>query len=140
MMDSAFKKCDMKAIVKLNSRIVKQLLKCSRTECSYEQALEDAFYIEDLKKNQDNTTWIIESPLRKPRQGTFARQLDSFDWVWEIKIKPLLCFITGIVATFLSFCIMAGELAILFDAKFNLFKGLVRTDLGFVSANVSSLS
>lgn len=121
MMDSAFKKCDMNAVIKLNSKLKKGLLECSRAECAYEQALEDAFYIEDLKNNQQNPEWKIKSALRNPREGQFGPTLDTLDWIYQIKLKPILCALLGLAATILSFMIIIGELAILFDAKTNLF-------------------
>jgi hypothetical protein len=140
MLDPSFKKQDLQALVKLNARIVKCLLQIQRAESAYEQALENVFYSEDLLANQTSAEWKVISPLRRQRDGQQGHYLDIWDWVWETKLRPKCFLLCGIIASLLSTAILVGELAILFKAESNIFRALVRTDLGFFSANVSLCS
>ena len=51
MMASEYVRADYKALVTLNANLSNQLLDTKRREVTYEQVLEQAFFIEDLHKN-----------------------------------------------------------------------------------------
>ena len=72
MIPSAYSSGDMDALVRLNAALKNQLMETKRREVTYEQVLEQAFFIEDVLRNRGNENRKLESNLIIQRDGRFG--------------------------------------------------------------------
>ena len=56
---SRFSRGDYEALVQLNAELKQQLMETKRREVTYEQVLENAFFLEDVLKNRGNDQHLI---------------------------------------------------------------------------------
>lgn len=63
MVPSRYSKVDYDSLVLLNAALKFQLMETKRREVTYEQVLEQAFFIEDVYKNKDNEEKLLQSTL-----------------------------------------------------------------------------
>jgi hypothetical protein len=48
-----YKKADLESLIQLNAALKNQVLETKRREVTYEQVLEQAFFLEDILKNSE---------------------------------------------------------------------------------------
>ena len=96
-------------------------METKRREVTYEQVLEQAFFIEDVFKNKENETKLLESPLIIRRPGRCGAFTDSLEFHWHTNLRPKFYKLMGILAIFLSCQLVLGELIILFKFNFTMF-------------------
>ncbi|CDW74239.1 UNKNOWN [Stylonychia lemnae] len=131
---------DYESLVQLNKDCKWAALDLVRKEVQYEQELENAFYYEDLYRNQQTSAdYRIYSRLFKLRQGKFGRCRDKTYFIWNIIIMPKLYNIIGLIAIALSLQILAGEMIILLELKYSLLSLIPQTTIGQIISNVYSL-
>ncbi len=121
MIPKKYSKGDYDSLVTLNAALKQQLMETKRREVTYEQVLEQAFFIEDVLKNQDNPNGLLESNLIVRRTGRCGALHDSFEYQWHTKLRPKAFKLIGLVAIILSCQLVLGELIILFKFNFTLF-------------------
>jgi len=90
-------------------------LDTKRKEVTYEQALEHAFFIEDLHKNLNSKDGKIHSNLMQLREGTIGNLKDKFYFIWHVILRPKKFFVLAALAIILSVELVLGELIILFQ-------------------------
>ena len=105
---------DHEALVALNAQVKQQLMETKRREVTYEQTLENAFFIEDVLKNCGNDQRVLKSSLMTPREGLLGSVLDRVEFFWHTLLKPRVFSILAVVAIGFSLFLVAGELILLF--------------------------
>jgi hypothetical protein len=96
-------------------------METKRREVTYEQVLEQAFFIEDVYRNKENDKKILESSLIVKRSGKCGALTDTMEFHWHTNLRPKFYKLMGILAILLSFQLVLGELIILFKFNFTLF-------------------
>lgn len=117
---SRFRAGDHEALVALNAEVKQQLMETKRREVTYEQILENAFFIEDVLKNCGSEQQVLRSSLMNPREGFLGSLLDRFDFVWHTLLKPKVFSLLSVVAIGFSLFLVAGELILLFHLNLSL--------------------
>ena len=115
-------------------------METKRREVTYEQVLEEAFFIEDVLKNVDSPERRINSSLMEARSGLFGAFLDSSTYLWYTKIRPKAFYLLALASIILSVTLVLGEMIILFQLNFSLFDLIPQSTIwGKLFANLFSL-
>jgi LMBR1-like membrane protein len=117
----------MESLINLNAAIKNQIMETKRREVTYEQVLEQAFFIEDVLRNRGNENHKLESNLIIQREGRVGRFIDTFEFYWHTVLRPKFFWIVCVVAIILSLQLVVGELIILFKFNFSLFDLIPQT-------------
>jgi hypothetical protein len=102
MVPSSYQKGDYDSLVSLNKALKHQLMETKRREVTYEQVLEQAFFIEDVHRSQDNSSGMLESNLIVRRGGRCGHIHDSLEFLWHTRIRPKFYRLMGLLAILLS--------------------------------------
>ena len=95
-------------MVDLNRKVKKCIAETKRGDAKWERLLDKAFLTEDIMENENSIDWKIRSTFWKERNGSVGQVLDSLNWIWHVKIKNILLFLSGILCTTLSVLIVSG--------------------------------
>lgn len=78
------------------------MMETKRREVTYEQVLEEAFFVEDVLKNRGSGEMKIKSNLMQLREGTVGEFLDKCNFLWHTQLRPKLFSVCGLLAIVLS--------------------------------------
>lgn len=76
---------------------------------------------EDILASFDNASYKVESPLWKQRTGRLAGVLNTVEWLWLTRVKPVLCRGLSLVFSLMSLLVVLGEVTLFIDVPIGLF-------------------
>ena len=100
-------KPDLKSLIKLNKNMKKGIEDYERAQCSLNESLTEAVWLEDIDSSSPDTF--------HSRLGGSLMKYDfyrTFIWNWEKKLKPIMSFVLFIIFTIFSVLILFGEVSI----------------------------
>lgn len=117
--DGSYKN-DLKSLVKLNCEMKKCVENYERAQCSLNETLREAIWLEDID-NSTPDTFDSRVGSKWMKYGWWRK----FMWYWERKWNPISSFISFVIATFFSILIIFGEVSIfLFSTKTSVIKDM----------------
>lgn len=139
MIDDEFIDGDYDALVRLHVKLKQAMVEQQRTQVSYDEQIENAFFIEDLYHSKAAKDWKIHSNMKPSKQTRFQNFIEHVLWIWHVKLQPLCFVLLALVAILLSGMIVIAEMSILFKWNFTIFEDLFKQNLGLITANLISL-
>ncbi|KAN0047504.1 hypothetical protein ACTA71_001886 [Dictyostelium dimigraforme] len=103
-------------LVALNSRLKNAITNSQRAEFLYDQCLVEAFELQDIQNSAISLDKNVNWSFREPRQGRFAKQLDTMEWIWYNYLEVSVFRISAIVFALLSLLIIWSEFALAFTS------------------------
>ena len=95
--------------------------------------LKKAFKLEDIMSaKEDPNAQIIESKLKRPRQGTCGGCIDKLEYIWHCKLYWIINAILFVIFLLFAFLIVLGECTLFSEYNFALFGLLIKMDLPYL--------
>ncbi|KAN0014781.1 hypothetical protein ACTFIU_001099 [Dictyostelium citrinum] len=104
-------------LVALNSRLKNAITNSQRAEFLYDQCLVEAFELQDIQNSAISLDKNVNWSFREPRQGRFAKQLDTLEWIWYNYLEVSVFRVAAVVFALLSLLIIWSEFALAFTSS-----------------------
>mmetsp|Transcript_25895 Transcript_25895/g.45749 ORF Transcript_25895/g.45749 Transcript_25895/m.45749 type:complete len:439 (+) Transcript_25895:3436-4752(+) len=108
-------------LVSLHRDLKSTLSEYNRAQCRWEMFIENALALEDVIASYDSPNKKVDSPLWVKRLGRFANSVDTIEWYWLTRVRPLICRALSVVCVVLSVLVVLGELTLFIDTPVGLF-------------------
>ncbi|XP_029434693.1 LMBR1 domain-containing protein 2 [Rhinatrema bivittatum] len=101
-----------KSLVKLHKQVIYSVQRHQRTQVQWRILLEQAFYLEDVAKNESSATrqFVHTFPPQEP-ENRFARRFytPTVEWYWECLLRPWCYRLLAVVLALFSVVVVWSE-------------------------------
>ncbi|XP_017736215.1 PREDICTED: LMBR1 domain-containing protein 2 [Rhinopithecus bieti] len=101
-----------KSLVKLHKQVIYSVQRHRRTQVQWQILLEQAFYLEDVAKNETSATRQFVHTFQSPEpENRFIQYFynPTFEWYWECLLRPWFYKILAVVLSIFSVIVVWSE-------------------------------
>ncbi|XP_045422541.1 G-protein coupled receptor-associated protein LMBRD2 isoform X3 [Lemur catta] len=101
-----------KSLVKLHKQVIYSVQRHRRTQVQWQILLEQAFYLEDVAKNETSATHQFVHTFQSPEpENRFIQYFynPTFEWYWECLLRPWFYRILAVVLSIFSVIVVWSE-------------------------------
>ncbi|EAW55932.1 LMBR1 domain containing 2, isoform CRA_a [Homo sapiens] len=101
-----------KSLVKLHKQVIYSVQRHRRTQVQWQILLEQAFYLEDVAKNETSATHQFVHTFQSPEpENRFIQYFynPTFEWYWECLLRPWFYKILAVVLSIFSVIVVWSE-------------------------------
>ncbi|KAK2117740.1 LMBR1 domain-containing protein 2 [Saguinus oedipus] len=101
-----------KSLVKLHKQVIYSVQRHRRTQVQWQILLEQAFYLEDVAKNESSATRQFVHTFQSPEpENRFVQYFynPTFEWYWECLLRPWFYKILAVVLSIFSVIVVWSE-------------------------------
>eukprot|EP01119_Soliformovum_irregulare_P019574 TRINITY_DN6229_c0_g1_i1.p1 TRINITY_DN6229_c0_g1~~TRINITY_DN6229_c0_g1_i1.p1 ORF type:complete len:649 (-),score=115.17 TRINITY_DN6229_c0_g1_i1:51-1745(-) len=107
-------------LVSLHRKVVFYEWEVLRSKSIYERTLHRAFRLDDIVKARQGSETTIHWTFKKKRSGTFASQINFFEWLWKLWLEPLMLRLFALICAGMSLVVVYSEVVFGIPHKPNL--------------------
>lgn len=124
-------------LAEFHSNLKVSLVEYKRAKCEWTKCIKDIIEAEDIIKAEHSPNKRIEYSLRP--NSNRSGFVEYIDWVYTLKVKPVLYKFLSVVFTLLSILVILGETTMFLDFPIGVFPLLVKQDFGLYVSQLLTL-